>query len=212
MSLETFEKLSQQKQELILSIGMKEFSQKSYKDASTDSITKACGISKGILFHYFGSKKEFYFYCLDKAMEKLTSKTQRPSESDDFYDILFASMDRKIALCMKYEDEMHMVNMASREAASEIAERKAVILQKYMMQVQTESAETIRSAIQTLDFKESANMQKTVEGVSIYINAVLNKYLLRYQQTPDAFFENSESIKAEMKDYLDLMLFGICRE
>ena len=212
MAFEAFEKLSADKKELILSAGMKEFSQKPYKEASTDSITKACGISKGLLFHYFGSKKAFYFYCLESAMEKLTAQAQSKEEVNDFYDILFSSMDQKFALCIHYYDEMHMVNMASRDAATEIAQHKAEMMQKYAIQIKMKSAETIRRALQTLHFKHDENMQMTVEGVSLYINAVLNKYLIQYQTTPDAFFQNRDAIKSEMKQYLDMMLFGICQK
>ena len=210
MAFEAFEKLSDDKKELILSAGMKEFSQKPYKEASTDSITKACGISKGLLFHYFGSKKAFYFYCLESAMEKLTAQAQSKEEVNDFYDILFSSMDQKFALCIHYYDEMHMVNMASRDAATEIVQQKAEMMQKYAIQIKMKSAETIRRALQTLHFKHDENLQMTVEGISLYINAVLNKYLIQYQTTPDAFFQNRDAIKSEMKQYLDMMLFGIC--
>lgn len=210
MSFETFEKLPDNKKELILSIGIKEFSQKSYKDVSTDSITKKCQISKGILFHYFGSKKEYYLYCLEKSMERLTEKTEVIT-GNDFYEILFASMNRKISVCMQYKDEMHMVNMASRDGSKEIAEQKAEMIQKYMTNVRLESAQTLRMALATLEFKNENKKQVTVEGLHMYINAVLNKYLIQYQQTPDAFFENSEKIKAEMKEYLDMMLYGICK-
>ena len=212
MAFEAFEKLSADKKELILSAGMKEFSQKPYKEASTDSITKACGISKGLLFHYFGSKKEFYFFCLERAMEKLTAQAQSKEEVNDFYDILFSSMDQKFALCIHYYDEMHMVNMASRDAATEIAQHKAEMMQKYAIQIKMKSAETIRRALQTLNFKHDENLQMTVEGISLYINAVLNKYLIQYQTTPDAFFQNRDAIKSEMKQYLDMMLFGICQK
>ena len=212
MAFEAFEKLSDDKKELILSAGMKEFSQKPYKEASTDSITKACGISKGLLFHYFGSKKEFYFFCLERAMEKLTAQAQSKEEVNDFYDILFSSMDQKFALCIHYYDEMHMVNMASRDAATEIAQQKAEMMQKYAIQIKMKSAETIRRALQTLHFKHDENLQMTVEGISLYINAVLNKYLIQYQTTPDAFFQNRDAIKSEMKQYLDMMLFGICQK
>ena len=212
MAFEAFEKLSDDKKELILSAGMKEFSQKPYKEASTDSITKACGISKGLLFHYFGSKKEFYFFCLERAMEKLTAQAQSKEEANDFYDILCSSMDQKFALCIHYYDEMHMVNMASRDAATEIAQQKAEMMQKYAIQIKMKSAETIRRALQTLNFKHDENLQMTVEGISLYINAVLNKYLIQYQTTPDAFFQNRDAIKSEMKQYLDMMLFGICQK
>ena len=209
MSLETFENLPTNKKELILSIGIKEFSLKSYKDVSTDSITKKCGISKGILFHYFGSKRQYYFYCLEKSMERLTAKTESVAEGD-FYEILFESMKRKILVCMQYKDEMHMVNMASRDASAEIAEGKAEIIQRYRKSIQAESAQTLKRAVTTLEFKDNSKLQTTAEGLHIYINAVLNKYLFQYQQTPDMFFQNSEKIKDEMKEYLDLMLYGIC--
>ncbi|MGN0366150.1 MAG: TetR/AcrR family transcriptional regulator [Suilimivivens sp.] len=212
MSFEAFEKLPEERKQLILSTGIKEFSEKSYKDASTDHITKECGISKGILFHYFRSKKEFYLYCLNVAMESLISQTKETENKSDFYDILFSSMERKISLCMRYSDEMHMVNMASRDASAEIAEGKAGILHKYMDLVQAESKTTLMRALAALEFKESENMEKTMEGLFLYIHAVLNKYLFQYQQAPDEFFQNSDRIKAEIKEYLDLMLFGICRK
>ena len=210
MALESFEKLPANKREFILLTGMKEFSQKSYKDVSTDCITKMCGISKGILFHYFGSKKDFYFYCLEKALERLTAKTETVTDGN-FYEIIFGSMNRKMSLCMQYKDEMHMVNMASQDASMEIAERKTEILQRYMAIAQLESAKTLRRALDTLEIKDDDKKQVMIEGLHIYTNAVLNKYLLQYQQTPDKFFENRDRIKEEMKTYLDMMLYGICK-
>lgn len=212
MSFATFEKLPKDKKEYILSTGIKEFSQKSYKDVSTDIITQKCHISKGILFHYFGSKKNYYLYCLEKSLERLTLTTKEETViENDFYEILFASMNRKISICMQYKDEMHMVNMVSREVSAEIAQEKTEIIRRYLAGVQAESVQTIRRAVATLNLKTEESNQATIEGLHIYINAVLNKYLVQYQQTPDEFFENSEKIKAELKAYLDVMLYGICK-
>lgn len=210
MSLETFKKLPRDKQDLILATGIHAFSRNSYTDVSTDTITRACKISKGILFHYFGSKKGFYLYCLETAMERLTEQTE-PPEGTDFYEILFAAMNRKLSVCVQHPDEMHMVNMASRDASSEITRQKAEILQKYMAAVQRESAQTLNRAVAALPFSQQCDRRKTAEGLHIYINALLNKYLLQYQQTPDLFFRNSETIKGELKEYLDMMLYGICK-
>lgn len=212
MSFATFEKLPKDKKEYILSTGIKEFSQKSYKDVSTDIITQKCHISKGILFHYFGSKKNYYLYCLEKSLERLTLTTKEETViENDFYEILFASMNRKISICMQYKDEMHMVNMVSREVSAEIAQEKTEIIRRYLAGVQAESVQTIRRAVATLNLKTEESNQATIEGLHIYINAVLNKFLVQYQQTPDEFFENSEKIKAELKAYLDVMLYGICK-
>ncbi|MBQ1324876.1 MAG: TetR/AcrR family transcriptional regulator, partial [Solobacterium sp.] len=208
MAYEIFENLPEEKQELILSTGIKAFSGNTYKDVSTDSITKQCGISKGLLFHYFGSKKDYYLYCLEKSMQRLIGGKENLS-GDDFYGILFDSMNRKMETCMQYQDEMHMVNMASRDASVDVADSKAEILRRYRTVIQLRSAQTLQKAMARLELKDTGRRQITAEGLQLYINAVMNKYLAQYQQTPDRFFENSEQIRQEIRMYLDLMLYGI---
>ncbi len=209
MSLETFEKLPAQKKEAILKSGIREFSDKSFQEAGTDRITKQCGISKGLLFHYFGSKKDFYLYCLETAMERLTEKTEA-AEGNDFYEILFAEMDRKIRKCTQYPDEMHLVNMASCDACAQTAQEKEEILRKYRVGIQKESSEILMRAMSVLDLKEGINRKTAAEGLQIYITSVMNRYLMQYQTDPDAFFHNNKKIRKEMREYLDLMVYGIC--
>lgn len=212
MSIEAFERLQENKREAILTAGIAEFSRKAYRDASTDSITRESGISKGLLFHYFGSKKEFYLYCLAKSLERLMQETEVAENegSLNFYDILFTTMDQKMKLCMEYANETLFVNMASRESAREVQEGKQKIIRDNAMQTQGKSMKTMQSALATLKFKNPGN-PKVMEGLYLYIHAVMNKYLLKYQAMPKEFFKDSEQIKAEIKEYLDLMLEGICK-
>ncbi len=208
MRLEALEKLNKGKRDAIIAAGIKEFSQKSYTEASTDIITRNSSISKGLLFHYFGSKKEFYLYCLSHALDKLTERID--SARGDFYMILFGVMDEKLKLCAKYPDETRFLNMASRETASEISEEKTAIFGRYALAIRAASAEVIDKAILTLHLKTDDSMAR--EGLQLYINAIINKYLLAYQYTPDEFFSNAQTIKLEMKEYIDLMLYGVVKE
>ena len=57
-----------EKQERILSAAMKEF-KAGYKNASTDNIVREAGISKGLLFHYFGTKERLYDFLVDYAID-----------------------------------------------------------------------------------------------------------------------------------------------
>lgn len=207
---EAFDKISKDKQATIIKSGIREFSQKPYKEASTDAITTSAGISKGLLFHYFGSKKEFYLYCLSQALECLIAPTPEP-DVQDFYTIIFGTMDEKIRLCNEYPNEMHLVNMASRDAASDIAEGKNQIFKDYLLKTTAESAQLMARAIATLPLKEPTN-EKVNEALRLYIGIVNNKYLAAYQSNLDAYFENSEQIKKEMKLYIDFMLYGIVKE
>ena len=209
MSLETFERLPAEKRELVLSAGIGEFSRKSYADAGTDAVIKRCGISKGLLFHYFGSKKAFYLYCLDLSLRRLTEETGAPA-GNSFYEIIFSEMDRKMDLCRRHGDETLMVNMASRDMSGEIAAEKEALLRRYTADVRGRSSRTLGRALETLDLKDGMK-ERAAEGLQLYLAAVINRYLLAYRQAPERFFENGAAIREEMKTYLDLILYGICR-
>ncbi|MCE5188879.1 MAG: TetR/AcrR family transcriptional regulator [Eubacteriales bacterium] len=206
----SFEKLPPEKQASILAAGIREFANKPYADASTDTITANCAISKGLLFHYFGSKREFYLYCLSKSLERLMTKTADLSGAG-FYDTLFSAMDNKFRLCMEYPDEMHLINMSSREGAAEVFVEKNNVLKAYVKFAHMESMRIMQGAISALSLKALPE-SLVLEGFSLYFNAILNKYLSAYQENPDEFFNCAESIKTEMREYLDLILYGVCKE
>lgn len=208
--LELFEKLSLEKQEIILDAGFKEFSSKTYTEASTDCITSTCGISKGLLFYYFGSKRNFYLYCLSKALQTLTAPFNQPT-STNFYDILFNSMDYKIQLCLTYPLQMKLINMASRESAKDVLTQKNKLLMEYTLNVKKHSKETLELALSTLNLKEPNNPY-VCDGLSLYVSSILNKYLISYQEKPEEFFHQAEIIKKDLRQYIDLMLNGILKE
>lgn len=66
---EKFMNLDTEKQERIINASMEEFGKKGYNNASTNEIIKNAEISKGLLFHYFGSKKSLYFFLLDYSIK-----------------------------------------------------------------------------------------------------------------------------------------------
>ncbi len=62
---ETFEKLPESRREQVLQVCIEEFARNGYKNTSTNTIVKRLGISKGLLFLYFTSKKDLYLYLID---------------------------------------------------------------------------------------------------------------------------------------------------
>jgi AcrR family transcriptional regulator len=61
-----------EKRDRIINAAMREFS-KGFKNASTDEIVKEAGISKGLLFHYFGSKEKLYEFIILDSIDLMTS-------------------------------------------------------------------------------------------------------------------------------------------
>ena len=58
---ENFLKIDITKQKRVLAAALEVFSREGYLRANTNEIAALAEISKGLLFHYFGSKKNLYF-------------------------------------------------------------------------------------------------------------------------------------------------------
>lgn len=69
---ETFENLPESKKEHILQVCIEEFATNGYVNTSTNTIVKRLGISKGVLFLYFKSKRNLFIYIVDYLTKRLT--------------------------------------------------------------------------------------------------------------------------------------------
>lgn len=63
-----------EKRDNIINSAMKEFSKNTFQKASTNIIVEDAGISKGLLFHYFGSKDKLYKYLVYFCFKVITEK------------------------------------------------------------------------------------------------------------------------------------------
>jgi AcrR family transcriptional regulator len=78
----------------LLELGLRLFSERAYDEVSIDHIAREAGMSKGLLYHYFGSKRDFYAACVRAASELLLArlmtdpalpKVERAREALDAY-------------------------------------------------------------------------------------------------------------------------------
>jgi AcrR family transcriptional regulator len=70
--MENFFALPTEKQKNIRNAALKVFGQNGYRKASVKDISDAAGISKSMVFYYFGSKKDLYLYLVDYCSDVLT--------------------------------------------------------------------------------------------------------------------------------------------
>ncbi len=67
----------------LLELGLELFATASYETLSIDAIARAAGISKGLLYHYFPSKRDYYTATVRLAADRLLNATLEATESDD---------------------------------------------------------------------------------------------------------------------------------
>jgi len=65
-----------ERREQLLVLGMELFAGSSYETVSIDEIARRAGMSKGLLYHYFGGKKDFYIATMRFAAGRLLDAIQ----------------------------------------------------------------------------------------------------------------------------------------
>lgn len=99
-TFDKFENLPEERREAIVSAAVETFGKNDYKSASTETIARRAGISKGLLFFYFKNKKELYLYLMEHLMDRVSQLVVDDAfyEVDDFFELMIyaAKSKRKV--------------------------------------------------------------------------------------------------------------------
>ncbi|MEM5767588.1 MAG: TetR/AcrR family transcriptional regulator [Bacillota bacterium] len=120
-----FENLDEQKKERILNAAIAEFAHKKYEDASTNNIVTAAQIGKGMLFHYFGNKKNLYLYLyryVREVMDKEIYSQITGIEMGDLPAILKQLGIRKLEVLRRHPDMTDFIAQCAHETSPEVCQ------------------------------------------------------------------------------------------
>lgn len=117
-----FEALDGEKQQRILNAAMREFASKGYDRASTNRIVEGACIAKGLLFHYFKSKKRLYLYLYDRGMCLITEEVFRGVDFSqrDFFARLTQAERVKVDLIRRSPDIFDFLKAAYLEESDAV--------------------------------------------------------------------------------------------
>ena len=118
-----FYNLTGEKQDKMINGAVKVFALQGYTRASTDVIIREAGISKGLLFHYFGSKKNLYEFVCEYCSRYyiLEMSAGIPNTERNLFDRIHLAELQKIRMLEKYPYlELFILGMKG-EADSEVA-------------------------------------------------------------------------------------------
>jgi len=145
-----FDKLEVEKKEKIINAGLSVFGEYGYDKASIDKIVELADISKGSLFYYFESKKNFFLFLYDycaRYMEQLAySNEMNFMNYTDFFERLKKIELIKAELTIKYP-----------------------YMYSFMMKAYAESASAVQDGIQQLNSKYGKqNVSRYLENLDYY--------------------------------------------
>lgn len=70
---EAFERITEERKNKILEVGIEEFSSKGYANANINVIARNAGISVGLMYKYFATKEDLFITCISRGMQILDS-------------------------------------------------------------------------------------------------------------------------------------------
>lgn len=70
------------RREQLLELGVRLLGSRSVEELSIEAVAEEAGISRGLLYHYFGSKQGFHLAVVHKAVDDLIAVTAPPTQSE----------------------------------------------------------------------------------------------------------------------------------
>ncbi len=214
---ENFEKLPNEKRELIRQICIDEFATYGYENASTNRIIEAAGISKGSLFHYFGNKKNLFLYILDYAIDYYIEMVGRLSEevtARDIFDRMKVWGLLKIKMVVEAPKMGVLINKSMREIPDGLEKELSERVEKL-----TDLAKGVYyKDIDTSALKDSVDLVKLVELLAFLREGFAKKYsnyanLSNLNLVDDKFLkEVYEKMIVDFDEYLNLIKWGVYKK
>lgn len=122
--MEKFFSLPADKQKTIIDAALKAFGTNGYKKTSISDIASAAGISKAMVFHYFGTKKALYLYLVDFCGNTLMNEVNEKFDNSitDFFDRIILSSSIEISVLKKHPAILSFITSAYFENDEEVKE------------------------------------------------------------------------------------------
>lgn len=197
-----FFNLKREKQDRFINASLKIFSEHGYQKASTDDIVREAGISKGLLFHYFGSKLGLYEFVYNYSTKLLMMEYSSLIAPDkaDFFDVQKQMELAKRNIMISYPYMSVFVGKAFREESFDVLSVVAGSMDQY-----SDELANIYARADISRFKESVDPSAILKMCIFVADGVLNEQFQNGRIDAEAYYR-------EVVSYLDVLKQNLYKE
>ena len=187
--------LKKEKQDRMINAALKIFALHGYRHASTDDIVREAAISKGLLFHYFGSKVGVYAFVYDYSVRYMTLelKSTVNREETDLFELVKQSECARMHAMRGYPYMQQFLNRSMSEDVSEallaIEEKRDILLEAY---------EGIRRQMDFSTLPAGIDGEKLYKMLDLTIKGLMTEHFLNASFQPEMLYQ-------EIVDYIDMI-------
>jgi len=188
---------------------MKEFAEQGYENANTNEICKIAAVSKGLLFHYFGTKQNLYISTCEKCINDIADHFEPLRLEEEDFTLAILSYYR---LRMKFFREhpthykvlMRAINNTPKEMKADIEQKLAEV---------NELAEgVLQKQFSSLQLKEGVRRETALKLLIMVLSMIETTYAPMLYGTSAFSNQQYEKVEEECRELIRLTLYGIARE
>ncbi|MEH7353408.1 TetR/AcrR family transcriptional regulator [Neobacillus drentensis] len=197
-----FLNLDKEKQDRIINAAIKEFAQKGYDHASTNEIVKEAGISKGLLFHYFGNKKQMFLFLFDHCYELIADHFYQKIDltEKDFFTRIRQAVIIKMELLKTYPDLFKFIEEAYLEDSPEVK----MEVDKKIKELNEVNLGKVYEGIDFSKFRNDMDIEKILKIITWTFEKLSAEELFKAKLSPEHHIDY-ERIFLEAEEYFEIL-------
>lgn len=198
--------LDETKKDKIMLASLEEFAKHGFEKASTERISKAAGVSKGLIFHYFTSKENLYMTtmnrCIDDVMEEFNNVEIRET---DFISKLVKMM--KIKYDFFIRNPLHYKLMVNGFYHS--SKRMQTKLKQRYVELKQIGLDAIIDMIKVLPLKKGVSVDDVAVLLASVSNIVESRYVSFFSDDTESFEKFYDTAGSEYIRMINIIMYGI---
>ncbi|WP_196246322.1 TetR/AcrR family transcriptional regulator [Lacticaseibacillus zhaodongensis] len=179
------------KERRIIAAAMHIFAKQGYQNAKTDDIATAAKVSKGLIFHYYGSKAKLYLESVKAAYAKLNATADFSVWQDaaDLKQMITRALTYKIQLQFDYPDEFGIALAAYSDVSSLPSSLQKELTQVWSSELNNSVPDLTGPIIKRMQLRPGVKpetVQKMITAMSMLIS-----------EEAKGLFKDSKELKAD---------------
>lgn len=189
---EKFFDLAREKQDRMINGAIEVFAKNGYKHAATDDMVKAVGVSKGLWFHYFGSKEGIYVFVYDYSVKymMLELSTVVDESETDYFEMVRQIEQVKARVRKSYPYMPAFLKTAEYETDETVMQKTADVRRIYR-----ERMDSLLKSAEIGSILDRARRERVKKILAYSIDGITRE---KRGSDPDAVYR-------EIKTYIDFM-------
>jgi len=204
---EILKHLSEEKRDKIINSAIEEFSRCPFEKASTNKIVQNAGISKGLLFHYFRSKKELYEKLVVFVINKLTEMISSRIDWDetDIFQRIKELIIMKVEMSKEYPKMFDFILKVLEEKDVKTQKEVYQLYEDYGLNIKTIVSDVFSKNVDFTLFKESSDIELKINIIRWTLEKYSEELLELYRKQNSVANLDLNEMTEKIDEYINIL-------